>query len=67
MKFNPDTTKQTQEAIFTRKLKKIHPPLLLDDVSVARTSSQNTEKFYLTISQSLATILKWCLEKLAKL
>ena len=40
MKFNPDTTKQTQEAIFTRKLKKIHPPLLLDDVSVARTSSQ---------------------------
>ena len=41
MNFDPDTTKQAQEVIFSRKLKKkFHPPLLFKNISVTRTSSQ---------------------------
>ena len=41
MNFNPDTTKQAQEVIFSRKSKKkVHPPLLFNNASVTRTSSQ---------------------------
>ena len=41
MNFNPDTTKQASEVIFSRKLKKnVYPPLLFNNVSVTRTSSQ---------------------------
>ena len=41
MNFNPDTTKQAQEAIFSPKSKrKVHPPLLFNNASVTRTSSQ---------------------------
>ena len=41
MNFDPDTTKQAQEVIFSRKLKKkFHPPLLFNNISVTRTSSQ---------------------------
>ena len=41
MNFNPDTTKQAQEVIFSRKVKKIvHPPLLFNNASITRTSSQ---------------------------
>ena len=41
MNFNPDTTKQVQEVIFSRKLKKtVHPPLLFNNASVTRISSQ---------------------------
>ena len=41
MNFNPDTTKQAQEVIFRRKVKKaVHPPLLFNNASVTRTSSQ---------------------------
>ena len=41
MNFNPDTIKQTQEVIFSRKVKKtVHPPLLFNHASVTRTSSQ---------------------------
>ena len=40
MNFNPDTTKQAQEVIFSRKVKKtVHPPLLFNNASVTRTSS----------------------------
>ena len=39
MNFNPDTTKQAQEVIFSRKLKTVHPPLLFNNASVTRTSS----------------------------
>ena len=39
--FNPDTTKHAQEVVFSRKLKKkVHPPLLLNNVSATWTSSQ---------------------------
>ena len=38
MNFNPDTTKQAQEVIFSRKLKtKVHPPLLFNNASATRT------------------------------
>ena len=41
MNFNPDTTKQAQEVIFSCKVKKtVHPPLLFNNASVIRTSSQ---------------------------
>ena len=41
MNFNPDTTKQAEEVIFSRKSKKkVHPPLLFNNASVTRTSSQ---------------------------
>ena len=41
MNFNPDTTKQAQEVIFRRKVKKtVHSPLLFNNTSVTRTSSQ---------------------------
>ena len=41
MNFNPDTTEQAQEVIFSYKLKKkIHLPLLFNNASVSRTSSQ---------------------------
>ena len=39
MNFNPDSTKQVQEVIFSRKVKKaVHPPLLFNNASVTRTS-----------------------------
>ena len=41
MNFNPNTTKQAQEVNFSCKLKKkFHPPLLFNNASVTRTSSQ---------------------------
>ena len=41
MNFNPDTTKQAQEVIFSLKSKeKVHPPLPFNNASVTRTSSQ---------------------------
>ena len=32
--FNPYTTKQAQQATFSHKLKKVHPPLLFNNVNV---------------------------------
>ena len=37
--FNPDSSKQAQQVIFSRKLKKIsHPPLFFNDIQVPRSS-----------------------------
>ena len=39
--FNPDRSKQAQEIIFSRKLKKVtHPPLLFNNNSVSQVNSQ---------------------------
>ena len=39
--FNPDPSKQAQQVIFGRKLKKIsHPPLFRNDIQVPRSSYQ---------------------------
>ena len=41
MTFNPDCSKQAQEIIFSRKLKKAtHPPLLFNNNNVSQVNSQ---------------------------
>ena len=41
MSFNPDPSKQAQEVIFSRKLKKVtHPPLVFNNASVSQCKSQ---------------------------
>ena len=41
MSFSPDPNKQTQEAIFSRKLKEVcHPTLRFNNDNVSRSSSQ---------------------------
>ena len=41
MNFNPDPSKQAQEVIFTRKVKKVlHPPILFNNNPVQQFSSQ---------------------------
>ena len=55
MNFNPDTTKQAQESISSRKVKKtVHPPLLLNKANVTRTCSPKHLAIILD-SQSLTT------------
>ena len=41
MTFNPDRSKQAQEIIFSRKIKKAaHPPLLFNNNNVSQVNSQ---------------------------
>ena len=41
MRFNPDPSKQAQEVIFSRKLKKVtHPPLVFNNANVSQCKSQ---------------------------
>ena len=41
MSFNPDPSKQAQEVIFSRKLKKVtHPPLVFNNANVSQCKSQ---------------------------
>ena len=41
MTFNPDRSKQAQEVIFSRKIKKAtHPPLLFNNNNVSQVNSQ---------------------------
>ena len=41
MNFNPDPTKQAQEAIFSRKTKQLpHPPLVLNNTNVTQSIYQ---------------------------
>ena len=42
MNFNPDSSRQAQEVIFSRKSKKIsHPPLFFSNIQVPQSSSQH--------------------------
>ena len=41
MTFNPDTTKQYHEVIFSGKQKKVHPLLLFNNAIATRTFSPN--------------------------
>ena len=42
MSFNPDPSKQAQEVIFSRKLKKVsHPPLVFNNVNLHLASLKN--------------------------
>ena len=41
--FNPDPSKQAQEVIFTRKVKKVvHPPIFFHNKPIQQVSSQNS-------------------------
>ena len=43
MNFNPGTTKQAQEVIFSRKVEKtVHPPLLFNNASVPKNNWNHT-------------------------
>ena len=53
MNFNPDTTKQAQELIFSRKVKKkkkVHPPLLFNNAMLFGHLPKNTWELCLTFS-----------------
>ena len=65
--FNPDTTKQAQEVIFSRKLKKtVHPPLLFNNASVTRTSSQKHLGIILDNQLKFDDYIKMVLRKISK-
>ena len=51
MTFNPDRSKQAQEIIFSRKLKKVaHPPFLFNNNNVSQVNSQTHLDVILTLS-----------------
>ena len=53
MSFNPDISKQAQEVIFSRKLKKTpHRPLMFNSNQVKKTSSQ--KHLHITLDESLS-------------
>ena len=52
MSFNPEPSKQAQEVIFTRKIKKfVHPPIFSNNKPVQQVSSQ--KHLGLILDQSL--------------
>ena len=66
MNFNPDTTKQAQDVIFSRKLKNVHLPLLSDNASVSRTSSQKHLGIILDNQLKFEDLIKMVSRKLEK-
>ena len=67
MNFNPDPTKQTQEAIFSRKTtKKIYPKIFFSNVPVSKADSQNHLCLYLDSKLSFDIHIKTALTKVNK-
>ena len=67
MNFNPDTTKQAQEVIFSRKVKKtVHPPLLPHNASVTRISSQKHLRIILDNQLKFDDHVKMVFRKISK-
>ena len=67
MNFNPDTTKQAQEVIFSRKLRKtVYPPLLFNNASVTQTSSQKQLRIVLDNQLKFDNHIKMPLRKISK-
>ena len=67
MNFNPDPTKQTQEAIFSRKTtKKIYPKIFFNNVPVSKADSQNHLGLYLDSKLSFDIHIKTALTKVNK-
>ena len=66
MNFNPETTKQAQEVIFSRKLKNVYLPLLSDNASVSQTSSQKHLGIILDNQLKLKDLIKMESRKLEK-
>ena len=59
MTFNPDRSKQTQEIIFRRKLKKVtHPPLLFNNSNVSQVNTQEHLEVILDVKLTLEEHLK---------
>ena len=63
MIFNPDASKQAQEVIFSRKIKKTtHPPLVFNNAIVSQTNSQKhlgvTLDLKLTFEEHLLNVIK---------
>ena len=67
MTFNPDRSKQTQEIIFSRKLKKAtHPPLLFSNNNVSQVNSQTHLGAILDIKLTFEEHLKNVFNKINK-
>ena len=67
MNFNPDPTKQTQEAIFSRKTtKKIYPKIFFNNVPVSKADSENHLGLYLDSKLSFDIHIKTDLTKVNK-
>ena len=67
MSFNPDPTKQAQEVIFSRKMKKeYHPPLAFNNNNVSETNSQKHLGAVLDNLLSFEGHLKMILNKVNK-
>ena len=67
MNFNPDPTKQTQEAIFSRKTtKKIYPKIFFNNVPVSKADSQNHLGLYLDSKLFFDIHIKTALTKVNK-
>ena len=68
MNFNPDTTKQAQEVIFSCKVKKtVHPPVLFNNACVSRTSSQKYLGIILDNQLKFDNHLKMVFRKIIKI
>ena len=67
MNFNPDSNKQAQEVIFTRKtLKPSHPPLTFNNIPVVQTPSQKHLGMFLDSRLDFQEHLKSILNKVNK-
>ena len=67
MIFNPDLTKQAQEVIFSRKLKKpVHPNLTFNNSHVSQTESQKHLGLILDNKLNFNEHLKGLLDKMSK-
>ena len=65
--FNPDRSKQTQEIIFSRKLKKVtHPPLLFSNNNVSQVNSQTHLGAILDVKLTFEEHLKNVFNKIYK-
>ena len=68
MIFNPDLSKQAQEVIFSRKIKKLlHPTLLFNDILLSNSSFQKHLNVILDIKLNYSEHIKSITKKLVKL
>ena len=67
MNFNPDSSKQAQEVIFTRKVKKVvHPAIFFNNKPVQQVSSQKHLGLILDTSLTFAGHIRAITSKVSK-
>ena len=67
MSFNPNPSRQAQEVIFTRKVKKVvHPPIFFSNKPVQQVSSQKHLSFILDTSLTFYEHIKAIASKVSK-